>query len=85
MKPVEATWEGRGVRRDGVPWAICPTGTSCTQSWMQLRNRLDIQLRNVCRSFRVLRLVAKPLDPPAPSPGTPGIFSRVKGQDRESA
>ena len=29
---------------------------------MQLRVRLDRQLRNVCLIFRVLRLVAKPLD-----------------------
>ena len=47
------------------------TGTSCTQSWMQLRVRLDRQLRNVCLIFRVLRLVAEalaapPLDAPAP-------------------
>ena len=71
MKPAEATWEGRGVRRGG--------GTlshlfywNCTQSWMQLRVRLDRQLRNVCLIFRVLRLVAEalalhpPLDAPAP-------------------
>ena len=36
-------------------------GTSCTQSWMQLRVRLDRQLRNVCLIFRVLRLVAEAL------------------------
>ena len=33
---------------------------------MQLRVRLDRQLRNVCLIFRVLRLVAKPLDPWTP-------------------
>ena len=44
---------------------------------MQLRVRLDRQLRNVCLIFRVLRLVAKalalhpPLDAPAPCACTP--------------
>ena len=33
---------------------------------MQLRVRLDRQLRNVCLIFRVLRLVAKPLHAPGP-------------------
>ena len=33
---------------------------------MQLRVRLDRQLRNVCLIFRVLRLVAKPLHPWTP-------------------
>ena len=44
---------------------------------MQLRVRLDRQLRNVCLIFRVLRLVAEalalhpPLDAPAPCACTP--------------
>ena len=72
MKPAEATWEGRGVRRGGgyleplvllEPPAHNP-GCSCV--------RLDRQLRNVCLIFRVLRLVAEALalhpflDAPAP-------------------
>ena len=72
MKPVAATWEGRGVRRGGgyleslvllEPPAHNP---GCGRVW------LDRQLRNVCLIFRVLRLVAEapalhpPLDAPAP-------------------
>ena len=48
---------------------MCPTGTSCTQYWM-LRNRLDIQLRNVCLIFRVygwLQSLWTPWTPFAPS------------------
>ena len=50
MKPVEATWEGRGMRRGGT--------LSHLSSWNLLHtildaaNRLDIQLRNVCLIFR---------------------------------
>ena len=63
MKPVEATWEGRGVRRGGgylepllllEPPAHNP-GCSC------VLHRLDRHLRNVCLIFRVLRRVAEAL------------------------
>ena len=57
-----------------------------TQYWM-LRNRLDIQLRNVCLIFRYgwLQSLWTPWTPFAPPPGNSGIYSWVKGQDRESA
>ena len=47
MKPVEHLERPRRALRGGT-LSHCPTGASCTQSWMQLRDRLDIQLRDVC-------------------------------------
>ena len=81
MKPLEATWwEGRGVRRGGYlePFVLLEPPA---HNPMQLRVRLDRQLRNVCLIFRVLRLVAPldrldppyldSLDAPAPCAWTP--------------
>ena len=39
MKPVEAPWEGRGVRRGGTLSLL--SYWNLTQSWMQLRVRPD--------------------------------------------
>ena len=61
MKPVEATWEGRRVRRGGSTLSHLFYWNLLQQSWMQLRVRLNRQLRNVCLIFRVLRLVAEAL------------------------
>ena len=61
MKPAEAAWEGRGVRRGGG-----------YREPLVLLEPPAHQLRNVCLIFRVLRLVAEalalhpPLDAPAP-------------------
>ena len=64
MKPVEATWEGRGVRRGGG-----------TLSHLSYWNLLHIILDASCvigqlQNFSCLRLVAKSLDPLDP-PCTP--------------
>ena len=49
---------------------------------MQLRVRLDRQLRNVCLIFRVLRLVAEP--GPAPPPGPSGYLQKPIGPQQRT-
>ena len=65
MKPVEATLEGRGAE-GGVPGAVCPTETPCTQY-----SRLAIQFRSVSGFFVFLAFFRTFPGPPLKFPGPP--------------
>ena len=69
---------GHGRHRKGVPWAVCPTGTSCTKSWMLLRSSQPHSSGAFFWFFRVWPFFRPKtsgpqdtLDPPAP-PSNPG-------------